>query len=168
MPRVYLVADHQLTVEGRVRAGYLWAGPDATLCGIAAAWWHGIWSEQPGLVDITVPRRRRLPAQPGIRACRRDLNSEDRVNLNGLWVTAVPLTVLEASVEAGSCLLDRALQRRVTLAELRAAHDRNRGRRGSGDATKLLRAAEDQAASEAERVLVGLLRSAGMSGWRCG
>ena len=86
-------------------------------------------------------------------------------------MTAIHLTVLEAAVAlgaAGSRLLDRALQRRVTLADLHDAQDRNFGRRGSADAAELLRAARDRSASEAERVLVALLRDAGLAGWRCG
>jgi hypothetical protein len=144
------------------------AGPEATLCGVAAAWWHGIWGEPGALVDITIPHRRQLPVQPGIRVCRRDLHPSDRVDLSGLWVTAAPLTVLEASAEAGSLLLDRALQRRIAIADLHAAHNRNRGRRGSANAAELLRAAGDRAASEAERLLIGLMRSAGLTGWRSG
>lgn len=168
MPRVYFAADHQLTVEARLRAAYLWAGPEATVCGVAAAWWHGLRVELPILVDITIPHRRRLPQQPGIRVRRRDLHPADRVNVNEMWVTATALTALEASVEAGSHLLDRLLQRRLTIADLYVAYNRNFGRRGSADIAELLRAAGDRAASEAERLLIALLRGAGLAGWRSG
>lgn len=85
-----------------------------------------------------------------------------------MWVTAVPLTVLESAVElgvAGSSLVDRALQRRVDLEDLYRAHCRNLGRHGSVAAAKLLGAAADRAASVAERVAMDLLRGAGISGW---
>jgi very-short-patch-repair endonuclease len=104
-----------------------------------------------------------------VRRC--DLPEVDRVEVSGLWVSAVPLTVLEAAVAldtAGSHLLDRALQRRVAVADLYDAHYRNLGRRGSAKAAALLRAARDRAPSEAERRLVALLRDAGLTGWRCG
>ncbi|HEV8558114.1 MAG TPA: type IV toxin-antitoxin system AbiEi family antitoxin domain-containing protein [Actinophytocola sp.] len=150
LPRVYLAAGHALTAEARLRASYLWAGLGATVCGAAAAWWHGLCAEAPTWVEITIPHHRRLPAQPGIQAHRRDLQSADRVEVNGLWVTAVPLTVLDAAVAlgtTGSHLMDRALQHRFTVTDLYAAHYRNLGRRGSADAAELLRAASDRAAS---------------------
>src|SRR6266540_2283164 len=49
LPRVYFAADHALTAEARLRAAGLWAGPNSTLCGVAAAWWHGLWAEPPNL-----------------------------------------------------------------------------------------------------------------------
>lgn len=91
--------------------------------------------------------------------------------MNGLWVTAVPLTVLESAVElggVGSRLLDRALQRRIQFEDLCRAHRRNLGRGGSPAARRLLRAACDRAASEAERMAIGLLRDAGLTGWVLG
>lgn len=168
---VYLAADHQLTGEVRLRAACLWAGQEATLRGVAAAWWHGLWSEPPAWVEIAIPHRRRLAARPRVRVRRSDLHPADRVKVNGVWTTAVPLTVLDAAVElgvTGSQLLDRALQRRVSVADLYAAQCRNLGRRGSAEASQLLRATRDRAASAAERLLIGLVRDAGLSGWRCG
>ena len=170
-PRVFLAADHPLTAEAQLRAACLWAGPAATLCGVAAAWWHGLWSEPPATVEITVPHHQRMPVRPGIHLYRRDLQRADLVELNGLRVTAVPLTVLDAAVTlgaTGSQLLDRALQRRANLADLFTAHYRNLGRRGSAGAAELLRAARDRAASPAERLLITLLRDAGLTGWQCG
>jgi hypothetical protein len=40
-PRVYLAAGHRLTIRTRIRAAALWGGEHATICGPAAAWWHG-------------------------------------------------------------------------------------------------------------------------------
>ncbi|MFI7674011.1 DUF559 domain-containing protein [Actinophytocola sp. NPDC049390] len=170
-PGVYFAADHPLTAEVRVRAALLWAGPTATLRGVTAAWWHGLWPEPPAWVEIAIPHRRRLTARPRVRVRRCDLRPADRVKFKGLWATGVPLTVLDAAVELGdlgSQLLDRALQRRVSVADLYTAHCRNLGRRGSARAAELLRASQDRAASAAERLLVGLVRGAGLSGWRCG
>jgi very-short-patch-repair endonuclease len=170
-PGVYLAADHALTSEARLRAAYLWAGQEATLRGVTAAWWHGLWQEPPVWVEIAIPHRRRLSARPRVRVRRSDLHPADRVRSNGLWATAMPLTVLEAAVElgaTGSQLLDRALQRRMPVADLYAAHCRNLGRHGSAAAAELLRATQDRAASVAERSLIGLVREAGLSGWRCG
>jgi very-short-patch-repair endonuclease len=170
-PRVYLSSDHKLTDEARLRGASLWAEPDAIVSGLAAAWWHGLCPIAPRVIEITVALGRRLSAPPGVRLRRRDLPAADRTEVRGVRVTPVPLTVLEAAVElgsAGSQLLDRALQRHTNLPALYRAQSRNLGRRGSARAAELLRAAADRAASQAERVVVRLLRDAGVAGWRIG
>jgi very-short-patch-repair endonuclease len=58
------------------------------------------------------------------------------------------------------------LQRHVELPQLWRAHLRNKGRYGSPAARRLLQAASDGARSEAERLLVKLLRDNGMTGWK--
>jgi very-short-patch-repair endonuclease len=170
-PQVYLVADHDLTAEARLRAAMLWAGPGATVSGLGAAWWHRLWPDPPAMIDLTVRHGWKRRSQPGVRVRRRDLMPEDRTEVNGVLVTAAPLTVLEAAAElrqAGSRLLDRALQRRLALDDIYRAHCRNLGRHGSAASAELLRAAGDRAASEAERLTIALLRRAGIDGWRCG
>jgi very-short-patch-repair endonuclease len=167
-PAVFLASDRELTDEGRVRAAALWAGEPVTLSGIVAAWWHGLWPDPPSTVELTVPVRRCLRARTGTRVRRRDLCDVDRVGLRGLWVTGVPLTVLEAAValgERGSEMLDRSLQSRVRFATLHRAQCRNVGRRGALAAGRLLAATADRAASAAERKLIALLRGAGIGGW---
>jgi very-short-patch-repair endonuclease len=62
--------------------------------------------------------------------------------------------------------MDSALQMHVELRELWSAHLRHKGRYGSPAARRLLQAASDGARSEAERLLVKLLREAGITGWR--
>jgi very-short-patch-repair endonuclease len=62
--------------------------------------------------------------------------------------------------------MDSALQRRVGLPALWRAHLRNKGRYGSPAARRLMQAASDGARSEAERLLVKLLRQARVTGWR--
>ncbi len=62
--------------------------------------------------------------------------------------------------------MDSALQRHVDLRDLWRAHLRNKGRHGSPAARRLLQAASDGARSEAERLLVSLLRQAGITGWQ--
>ena len=99
---------------------------------------------------------------------RRDLAATDIVERNRLRVTAVPLTVVEAAVRrgGGAKLMDGALQRHVDMRQLWQAHLRNKGRYGSPAARRLLQAASDGARSEAERLLVKLLRDAGIRGWK--
>jgi hypothetical protein len=139
-PRVYLAAGQPLTDEARVRAAVLWAGEGAVLAGLAAAWWHGLVRRPPPTVAVTVGRRCPGP-RPGVSVRRCLRPKEDVVRLRGVAVTARPVTVLEAAVEAGAggaALLDRALGRVVDPDELDAALDRA-GR--SGTAALLVRRA---------------------------
>lgn len=162
-PGVYLAADHGPTEEGRIWSAALWVGDDATVSGLAAAWWHRLWLEPLSVVDITAPRSSGKRRGRGIRVRRRALPAVDQVLVHGLPVTGVPLTVLEAAVqlgERGSELVDRALQRWVGFDALRQAHSRNLGGHGSAAA------AADRAASAAERKAIALLRAAGITGWR--
>ncbi|RTL67467.1 MAG: DUF559 domain-containing protein [Pseudonocardiaceae bacterium] len=166
-PAVYLAAGHRITDEVRVRAAWLWAGDEATVCGPAAAYWHGMLPAAPEVVDVTLATSAGVRSRPGVRVRRRTLDHADRVGLRDVWVSAVPLTTLEAAVVLpdGSAFLDRALQRHVRLPTLHRAHSRNLGMRGSAAAGRLLAAAADGAGSAAERLLVRLLRGAAIEGW---
>lgn len=62
--------------------------------------------------------------------------------------------------------MDSALQRHVELPQLWKAHLRNKGRHGSPTARRLLHAAADGARSEAERLLIKLLRDNNITGWK--
>jgi very-short-patch-repair endonuclease len=86
----------------------------------------------------------------------------------GLRVTRLALTIVEAAARpgGGAKLMDSALQHRVDLRELWRAHLRNKGRYGSPAARRLLQAADDGARSEAERLLIRLLKAAKITGWR--
>ncbi|MGH3785960.1 MAG: type IV toxin-antitoxin system AbiEi family antitoxin domain-containing protein [Pseudonocardiaceae bacterium] len=170
-PGVYLAGDHAYTDEVRMRAAVLWAGKDAVAHGLSAAWWHDLGPALPATVEVTVRRRRGPGKQPGVSVRRRDLPYPDLIAVRDLWVTDLPLTVLEAAVALGpqgSELLDRSLQRRVKFPAVYRAHCRNQGRRGSAKASRLLAVAADRAASHAERLLIRLLRAAGITGWVLG
>ncbi|MFD4184109.1 DUF559 domain-containing protein [Rhodococcus sp. NPDC058514] len=165
---VYLRADRALTPAVRLRCAVYGSGPDAVAHGPSAAWWHGLTDRPPDRHWVTVPRGNPASAHPAVRMRRRDLVWEDVGRVRNLAVTELPLTVLEAAVELprGSVLMDRALQRHTTLPILTAVHERNRGRRGAGAAARLLRAAGEGGHSEAERMLLRILRSSGLAGWR--
>lgn len=167
-PSVYLAADRECTDHARLHAALLWAGSGAAAHGLTAAWWHGLLDSAPGVVSLTAPRGRYVLSKAGVEVRRRDLAPADVVRHRHLTVTALALTVLEAAVALGSdgsAFLDRALQRSVQFAALSAAHSRNLGCAGSAAAGKLLAVAADRADSAAERVLIALLRSAGLTGW---
>ncbi len=154
-----------------MRAAVLWAGVGAVAHGVSAAWWHELAPRLPQCVEITVPRHRWPGQCPGVVVRRRDVDALDLSQYRDLPVTGLALTVLEAAVAlgpGGSVLLDRALQQRVTFGLVYRAHCRNLGRRGSAVASALLTAAADRACSQAERLLVALLRGAGITGWELG
>jgi len=170
-PGVYLACEHELTTAATIRSASLWAGDGATITGLAAAWWHGLWTKPLSTVDVTIPRRRRVRQLAGIRVRRRDLDWSDRVEIRQLWVTEPALTALEAAVTLGppgAELLDHALRRQVRFETAHRAQSRNLGRRGSPAAGALLSVAADQVASHAERLIVRMLRDAGIGGWQLG
>jgi very-short-patch-repair endonuclease len=120
------------------------------------------------VVDVTVPAALNRRPCPGVRFRRRDLPAEDVTTLRGVRVTGRGLTALETAVALpdGSAFLDRALQRHVPFDEVYPAYCRSVGCWNSAGA--LLIAAADRADSVAERVIVRLLRAAGISGWVLG
>jgi very-short-patch-repair endonuclease len=169
-PRVYLAAGHRCTDRVRIRAAGLWGGEYATVCGPAAAWWHGMLGAAPAQIAVTVPRQLGLRGYPGVRIRRRDLADVDRVRVNGIWCAAAPLATLETAITLpdGSAFLDRALQKHVRFEQLYQAYCRNMGAYGAARAGALLAAAADRADSAAERRLITILRSAGLTGWQRG
>jgi very-short-patch-repair endonuclease len=167
-PGVYFADDRPFTDSARVRAAVWGYGHRAVASGLAAAWWLGLTKFAPDVVEVTVPRDSNGRVRSGSRIRRRDLHASDIVERNGLNVTALPLTVIEASVRrgGGAKLMDAALQRHVELKPLWNAHLRNKGRYGSPAARRLLQAADDGTRSAAERLMVQLLKSAGINGWK--
>jgi very-short-patch-repair endonuclease len=165
---VYFVNDRPFTDAARIRAAVWGYGERAAASGLTAAWWHGLTKFAPDVVEVTAPRNSHGRSRQGCLLRRRDLEPSDVVVHCGIRVTALALTVIEAAVKerGGAKLMDSALQRRLGLRELWRAHLRNKGRYGSPQARRLLQAASDGARSEAERLLVKLLREAGITGWR--
>jgi very-short-patch-repair endonuclease len=168
-PGVYLVGHRALDQRASTRAAVAWAGAGAVASGLTAAWWWQWRDWAPGAAEVTVPRARARRAAAGVMLRRRNLDPVDLVVLRGLPVTALPLTVLDAAAalggESGGPLVDRALQQRVSFAELHAAYCRSLGRQGSVWLGQILRQAADGACSQAERVLHRLLRQARIEGW---
>jgi very-short-patch-repair endonuclease len=165
---VYFADDRPFTTSARIRAA-VWAyGVSSTASGLTAAWWLGLASIEPAEVEVTVPRNSHGRGGAGIRIRRRELDEQDVFEDRGLRVTGIALTVLEASARRGGGpkIMDSALQRRVGLADLQRAHVRNRGRYGATAARRMLEAAAGGARSEAERLVIQLLRGAGIDGWQ--
>jgi hypothetical protein len=153
-----------------VRAAGLWASGRGALSGPAAAWWHGMLPAAPDRVELTVARRCGLRSRDGVRFRRRDLDRRDVVAVDGLVVMAKPLAALEtaAVVADGSAFLDRALRRHVGFESVYQSYCRNLGAYGGAQVAEMLVATADRADSAAERVIVKLLRRAGITGWELG
>ena len=166
-PGVYFVDDRPFTTAARIRAAVWSYGANAVASGLAAAWWHDLTTRTPECVEVTVPRSSHGRPHPATRPRRRDLSPRDVVERNGLWVTSLALTVVEATARrgGGARVMDTALQRRIELPFLWRAHLRNTGRYGSPAARRMLQAADSGARSQAERLLVKLLHDAGITGW---
>jgi len=168
-PSVYRSADHRFTPASRIRSAGLWGGENGMLSGIAAAWWWGLPVKEPDDVEIVIPRNEHRRSRPGARIVRRDVLPVDRAWLRATAVTSLALSVFVTSAQLGPdgpALLDRALQTKLTMSELRACYYRNIGIAGSKAAGDLVRAAADRAAAASERLFLGLLKSAGITGWR--
>jgi very-short-patch-repair endonuclease len=164
---VFFADDRPFTDAARIRAE-VWAhGDHAVAHGLTAAWWHGLTRDPPYTAEVTVPRSKSARSGSHASVRRRDLCPADVVIHRRLRVTGIPLSVLEAvAVVYTRAIMDCALQRGTTLAQLQAAHERNARRHGAGFAYQILREASDGARSEAERLLIRLLRAAKISGWK--
>jgi very-short-patch-repair endonuclease len=167
-PGVYFVDDRPFTDAARIRAAVWGYGADAAASGLAAAWWLELAKFAPDVVEVTVPRDSHGRSRRGCRVRRRNLKPADLVDCNGLQVTALPLTVVEAAVRwgGGPKLMDNALQQHTELRKLWEAHLRNKGRHGSPAARRLLQAADEGTRSAAERLFAQLLTGAGIAGWK--
>lgn len=165
---VYLSAEHQLSPAARVRIAV--AAHRGVLDRTAAAWWHGLISQLPSPITVSIPRtaRKQVVCSVEVEMKSRTFPEEDLTVVRGIAVTGLPLTVLAAAaeLEEGISMMDRALQIHVVgLAELRASLIRNSGAHGMQQARRLLTAAEDVSESAAERLFAKLLREYGITGW---
>ena len=163
---VYRVADRLLDPRMQARIAVLSAGPGAALCGGSAAWWHGLLTHPPSPITVITPHGRRGRPVAGSRIWHRTLNALDLTEVDGLRVTQIPLTVLDASVDVGVRVMDNALlHANTTLPDLVTAQKRNTGRRGSPRSRAMLAAMSSGARSEGERTTVALLETSDIDGW---
>jgi very-short-patch-repair endonuclease len=167
---VLRAADHPSTPRTRIRAAMLSLGPEATLVGRSAIQWWRMTDVAPAEVEVAVSHEHRPRPRPGVRLLRRAVPPHDRVVVDGVAVTIRPVSVLGAiaglDLVAGAHLVDRVLLTgSVGLEQLRSAHVRTAGRRGTEIARTLLALADGGARSEAERIAHRALRSGGVGGW---
>ena len=122
---------HSGPVPWRTRAfgALLYAGPGAALSHRAAAFVWGLTPAAPRVLDITVPWRRRVAQQPGLRIHRRRRMPEVRGPLAAVPPEEAVLDVWEelTTVDDRVALLAAALRAHVTAAAISgAAHGRRR------------------------------------------
>ena len=166
LPRVYAVGVDPRASRTRIRAAWLWAGPDSVLAGAAAAWWHGLRASAPMIVEVIVPLGRRMTPQRGVRLIRSNVPPAEIVTVDWIRVTSVPRTCLDLARWKRDDRLEEAIRLgRLTAAELPPSLDKSRYRRGQVGARRA--AAEVTAGpwSKPERIAHRLLADAGISGW---
>ena len=86
----------------RASAALLSARAPALISHRSAAWLYGVQEEQPGIIDITVPRHRRPRARPGVQfheSRHFDLVQGSAQIRDGLAVTGVARTILDSCAE---------------------------------------------------------------------
>ncbi len=163
---IYTVADHPVTERTKVRLAVLRVGPHAVLSGVASVWWQGLADAPPRTVTVSVPRGHHRQDHPGVHLRYRRLDDADVSVRSGLRVTALPLAVLEASLEESISVVDNALlRRRVSMRQLRDATARQTGTPDAPGLRRVLDALGSGARSEAERRAVSILEKAGIEGW---
>jgi very-short-patch-repair endonuclease len=130
LPRVYAIGHAALSIEGRLFAVLLYAGPRAVLSHTTAAWVWSLIETEPTRIHVTVPGRRRSLPDVRIHHSRK----VDPVHSLGLPVTSVARTLLDLA----GVVTFRQLRRAVAEADYRGLLNADalaavlgRGRRGS-------------------------------------
>ena len=166
LPRVYSVGADLTDPAVRIRAGWLWAGENATVAGPAAAWWLGLTEDRPPLIQLTVPPSRKMSNQPGYTVVRARLPDDEIHFADRIAITSPARTCLDLARCGLPDLLDRALrQGKVHQAQLDASIERSRGARGQRRARAARDSVRDNPWSSPERAAHKLFREAGIAGW---
>jgi very-short-patch-repair endonuclease len=165
---VYAVGRPLLGRRGRWMAAVLACGPDAVLShGSAAALW-GFGAQQDGLIDVSVPSRRR-GRQPGIRVHRRtQAVMNDVAAHEGIPLTLPARTLIDQATRLRPMQLERAVNEadkldRVRADVLHASLDDYRGQPGVAPLRKLLDPLTFRLSdSDLEQLMRPLARSIGL------
>jgi len=165
---VYAVGRPALDRLGRWMAAVLACGDGTVLShGSAAALW-GFGSEPPGLIEVSLPPKRRC-RHSGIRAHRRTtLRPEDLAEYEGIPVTAPARTLIDEATRLAPRRLERAVNEadkldRVAADALYARLDDYRGEPGAGALRKLLDPLHFRLSdSDLEQAMRPIARAAGL------
>lgn len=96
-PTVYAVGHSNLSLEGRLHAALLYAGPGAALSHTTAAWWWQLTDAEPRTIHVSTPGRR-CP-QPNLKIHGRRTTVQT-INHKRLPVTTVAQTLLDYASRA--------------------------------------------------------------------
>jgi very-short-patch-repair endonuclease len=163
---VLMAAGTPWSREAAVWSALFAVGTPCTLMGPTAAAWYG-WCDPESEVWVAVPRNRTVRRPPRVRLMRLEVRDSEVVMRGLLPVTSPARTLVDClrflPRDAASAVLDRSQQRGTVDLSEAAAMLSPKGR-GTRQARQLL-ASADGAVSAAERLLVSLLRGAGITGW---
>jgi very-short-patch-repair endonuclease len=165
---VYLLGHAALTPAAELLAAAFAGGPQALVSHLFAAYALGTAPRPAGPPSITTPGPRR--SRPHLRLHQGAVASADVGHVGAIPVTGPVRTLLDVATTGDlrtlERVMDQALIRRlVGERELQAAFTRYRGHHGLGPLRALLagRADPDFSRSEAERLLLRLVREAGLA-----
>ncbi len=165
LPRVYAVEVDPIAPTTRVRATSLWAGDDAVITGHAAAWWWRLTDRPPDVIEVVVPRARRMSASPHVTVIRSDLDSREVERERRLLLTTPAATCFRLARTGRPDLLETALRLGAGAGDLTEALTLGFHRRGQVTARSRHAEVADNPWSSPERALHELLRRAGITGW---
>lgn len=166
LPGVFCPPGATKEFQTAVRAGWLWAGPDAVLLGRAAAkltFWRDV---EATAYEFAVRRKHHGEHGPWTLT-QRHIPPELIWHRGGLQISSPALTAIDlAAGPDGGEIIDRALRSRTTtLWQLGRALELTPGRDGNRLRAALLRDSRDSPWSEGERSLHRLLRANRIKGW---
>lgn len=164
LPGIYALPGCRERFDARVMALRTY-DPDAILMGKAAAC-LSFWPELD-VGEVHAITKHRRAGQKGFRFVRRTLPDDLIGDMGGQRLTVPALTALDLCADLGGAGIDEVLRRGgATLADLWRAMDQIAGQPGNQLRRRFLRESSEEPWSEAERLLHGLLREAGITGWR--
>jgi very-short-patch-repair endonuclease len=97
LPRVYAVGHRPTSIESRLAAALLYAGPGAALSHGTATWWWGLIDDAPSVIQLSTPRR--VKSLRGIRVHGR--RYRDRIERHGLQVVTPSQAIADLAHTAG-------------------------------------------------------------------
>lgn len=161
---VYAVGRAKLSIEGELAAAVLAAGPGAALSHATAAWWWGLIDEEPRVIELSVPVRRRVRGLRLHRPRHLEVTRHRRLPVTPVIQTLLDLAAATTSVKrVRRALAEAEFHGLVDLDDVRQAL--GRGRPGSAMLRKALDIHQPELArtrSRLERKFLALCEQAGL------
>src|SRR5579872_136329 len=109
LPGVYAVGHTAPSVQSRLTAALLWAGPGAMLSHACGAWWLGLTARRPPAIELCTPRQ--VTSRPGIVA-------HGRSALEPSWLRELPTApIAELLRQLATTASDDHLRKALSEAE---------------------------------------------------